>query len=62
MGVPKSYKFSYFDRPWKHRERILCPDEFPRMRIKLADDLKLRPRNDRFFDIHYHNFPMDTYL
>ena len=29
--------------PWKHHERILWPDEFPRMRIKLADDLKLRP-------------------
>ena len=30
--------------PWKHHERILCPDEFPPMRIKLADDLKLRPK------------------
>ena len=30
--------------PWKHHEKILCPDEFPRMRFKLADDLKLRPR------------------
>ena len=30
--------------PWKHHEKILCPDEFPRMCFKLADGLKLRPR------------------
>ena len=29
---------------WKYHERILCPDKFPQMCIKLADDLKLRPR------------------
>ena len=58
MEVPISYKFSYFDRyyccvnwlwnsyffPWKYHEKILCPDEFSRMCFKLADELKLRPR------------------
>ena len=29
---------------WKHYERILCPEEFPPMRFKLAEELKLRAR------------------
>ena len=73
MGVPKSFKFSYFDHcgkwlwnpyffPWKHHEKILCPDEFPQMLFKLADDLKLDRGNDRSFDIYYHSFRMGTCL
>ena len=49
------WNLCYFPR--KHHERILWPDEFPRMRINLVDDLKLRPRERLILRYFLSRFP-----